>query len=127
MSNIRAKDTKPEMIVRRYLHAHGFRFRLHDRRLPGTPDLVLRKYRTVIFVHGCFWHHHAGCPKAYVPASNTDQWMRKFELNRARDARCSEMLAIAGWSIIVVWECELGANRSATTLLKLRETLLGSL
>ncbi|GAB3629646.1 very short patch repair endonuclease [Pandoraea terrae] len=123
MSGIRAKDTKPEMIVRRFLHSNGFRYRLHDRKLPGTPDLVLPKYRAVIFVHGCFWHHHPDCDKAYIPASDTEKWMHKFQTNRTRDERNVTLLTQMGWHVIVVWECELSARRAASQLNGLKDSL----
>jgi len=107
MAGIRSKDTKPEMTVRRYLHARGFRYRLHARDLPGSPDLVLPKYRVAILVHGCFWHRHAGCRFATTPASNSEQWSAKFQANVVRDARKLASLREAGWRVIVVWECEL--------------------
>ena len=107
MAGIRAKDTKPEMIVRRYLHARGFRYRLHKRGLPGSPDLVLPKYKIAIFVHGCFWHRHAGCRYATTPSSNVERWTRKFATNTERDARKLAELENGGWRVIVVWECEL--------------------
>jgi DNA mismatch endonuclease (patch repair protein) len=107
MKGIRAKDTQPEMIVRKYLHAHGFRYRLHARNLPGSPDLVLPKYRVAIFVHGCFWHRHAGCKYATTPANNAERWKLKFDDNVERDARKENMLREADWRVMVVWECEL--------------------
>jgi DNA mismatch endonuclease (patch repair protein) len=107
MSGIRSKDTKPEMTVRRYLHARGFRYRLHARDLPGSPDLVLPKYRVAILVHGCFWHRHPGCRFATTPASNIERWSAKFLANIDRDARKLASLEAAGWHVIVVWECEL--------------------
>jgi DNA mismatch endonuclease (patch repair protein) len=107
MAGIRSKDTKPEMTVRRYLHARGFRYRLHARDLPGSPDLVLPKYRVAILVHGCFWHRHAGCRFATTPASNVERWNVKFQANVDRDARKLASLEEAGWRVIVVWECGL--------------------
>lgn len=107
MAGIRSKDTKPEMTVRRYLHARGFRYRLHARGLPGSPDLVLPRYRVAIFVHGCFWHRHTDCRYATTPGSNIEQWARKFTSNIERDARKLAALEDAGWRVIVVWECEL--------------------
>lgn len=107
MSGIRSSNTRPEMIVRKYLHARGFRYRLHVRKLPGSPDLVLPRYHAVIFVHGCFWHRHAGCRYATTPASNAERWRLKFDSNTERDARKESMLRTAGWRVIVVWECEL--------------------
>jgi DNA mismatch endonuclease (patch repair protein) len=107
MSGIRSKDTKPEIAVRKYLHAKGFRYRLHSRTLPGSPDIVLPKYKVAIFVHGCFWHRHAGCRYATTPSSNIDTWNRKFMVNMDRDKRKESALQAAGWRVIVVWECEL--------------------
>lgn len=107
MSGIRSRDTRPEMTVRRYLHAHGFRYRLHARNLPGSPDLVLPKYRVAIFVHGCFWHRHPGCRYATTPASNAERWQHKFDTNVERDRRKEAQLREAGWRVIVIWECEL--------------------
>lgn len=107
MSRIRGSDTKPEFAVRRGLHRAGFRFRLHQGRLPGRPDLVLARYRAVIFVHGCFWHRHRGCPLAYRPKSRTGFWSEKFRQNRARDRRQERELREAGWRVLVVWECGL--------------------
>jgi DNA mismatch endonuclease (patch repair protein) len=108
MSGIRGKDTKPELMVRRFLHGRGFRFRLHDPRLPGRPDIVLPRYRTVVEVRGCFWHQHAGCRFAATPKSNGAFWQRKFQENRDRDARNERLLTDAGWKVLVIWECEVG-------------------
>ena len=110
MSRIRAKDTKPEMMVRRYLHSRGFRYRLNVRRLPGTPDIVLRKYRTVIFIHGCFWHGHKGCRYATKPKTNIEFWEAKIARNRHRDEVTTAHLEALGWTVITVWECELRKN-----------------
>ena len=107
MAGIRSKDTKPEMTVRRYLHSKGFRYRLHTRDLPGSPDLVLPKYRVAIFVHGCFWHRHLGCRYTTIPASNIEHWNEKFRVNIERDKRKQAALEAEGWRVIVVWECEL--------------------
>lgn len=107
MAGIRSKDTKPEMTVRRFLHAKGFRYRLHTRDLPGSPDLVLPKYRVAIFVHGCFWHRHLGCRYTTTPASNIEKWNEKFRANTERDMRKEAALEASGWRVIVVWECEL--------------------
>jgi DNA mismatch endonuclease (patch repair protein) len=106
MAGIRAKDTKPEMLIRRGLHAHGFRFRLHDRKLPGCPDLVLPKFRAVIFVHGCFWHGH-DCHLFRWPSTRQEWWREKITRNRAVDSRSETALAQSGWRIGVVWECAL--------------------
>ncbi|RJY06950.1 very short patch repair endonuclease [Aurantiacibacter aquimixticola] len=108
MSRVRAKDTKPEMIVRRLVHGMGYRYRLHDRRLPGSPDLVFRGRRKVIFVHGCFWHRHPdpSCKLARMPKSRQDFWVPKLEGNRERDERNRVALDREGWRQMVVWECE---------------------
>ena len=106
MSRIRSKDTKPEMIVRRLLHAMGVRFRLHRADLPGKPDIVLGPRRLVIFVHGCFWHRHPGCREATMPAANRDFWLDKLEGNAARDLRHRAALRKLGWRVAVIWECE---------------------
>ena len=108
MSKIHSGDTKPEMVVRRLLFAMGFRFRLHDRKLPGVPDLVLRKYKTVVFVHGCFWHAHEGCPRATVPKSNEAFWREKLARNKARDEAVRSELLAAGWRVLTIWECACG-------------------
>lgn len=107
MSGIRGRDTKPELTVRKYLHAHGLRYRIAQKSLPGKPDIVLAKYRTAVFVHGCFWHRHDGCRYATTPATNPDFWQRKFDVSVARDKRVCQQLANLGWNTIVVWECEL--------------------
>lgn len=111
MSKIRSKNTVPEMIVRKYLHRKGFRYRLHDKKLPGKPDVVLPKYRTAIFVQGCFWHAHEGCKYYRLPKSNTDYWFKKIEGNISRDRLNQHALKKMGWNVIIVWECEL--KRSA--------------
>ncbi len=116
MSAIRGKDTLPEMSVRRYLHARGFRYRLHDKNLPGVPDLVFPRYRTVIFVHGCYWHRHSGCQYATLPATSTEFWKRKFNKNVARDRIVVQQLLAAGWKVIVVWECGLRKLKAAESL-----------
>jgi DNA mismatch endonuclease, patch repair protein len=106
MRSVKRADTKPEIIVRQVLHALGLRFRLHRKGLPGTPDLVLPKHRTVIFVHGCFWHRHRECTKASTPKTRVEFWTTKFDQNLARDARNVLELERAGWSVLTVWECE---------------------
>lgn len=123
MASIRSRDTKPEMQVRKYLHASGFRFRLNVRTLPGSPDLVLAKWRTVIFVHGCFWHRHEGCIFAYTPKSRQDFWLEKFEKNVIRDTNAIAALKAAGWKVIVVWECELKGHNCAETMERLQRLL----
>lgn len=107
MSGIKGKNTKPERVVRRYLHSRGFRYALHKRDLPGRPDLTLPKYRAVIFVHGCFWHMHHGCRYATLPATRPEFWLSKLQGNRERDERQVQELTRAGWRIAVVWECSL--------------------
>lgn len=106
MAGIRSKDTLPEMRVRQYLHATGMRFRLHDRELPGRPDIVLPKHGVAIFIHGCFWHRHQGCRYATTPSSNVAFWQHKFTSNVQRDTRKEELLRSHGWTPLVVWECE---------------------
>jgi len=107
MANIRGRDTKPEVAVRRILHRQGFRFLLHDKRLPGRPDVVLPRYRVAIFVHGCFWHRHEGCRFCTTPATRPDFWKEKFEANIARDTRHTESLIASGWRVSTIWECTL--------------------
>jgi len=110
MSRIRGKDTAPEMALRRALHAMGFRYRLHARGLPGRPDLTFPSRHAVVFVHGCFWHHHEGCRIATVPRSNTSFWQAKFTTNRARDEAAVQRLRELGWRVWVVWECQLATR-----------------
>ena len=111
MSRIRGKDTKPEILVRKYLFSKGLRFRKNDRRYPGSPDVVLPKYNTVVFVHGCFWHLHEGCKHAIIPKSNVDYWKKKLYGNRERDERNLKELEAMGWNVITVWECELKKDK----------------
>lgn len=117
MSRIRSKDTRPEIAVRSLLHKLGFRFRINVRNLPGTPDIVLPKYRTVVFVNGCFWHRHKGCKFASTPATNALKWEKKFQENIKRDERNFKNIQQLGWSIIVVWECEIRNLETLTTKL----------
>lgn len=123
MASIRGKDTKPEILVRRFLFSRGFRYRLNHPRLPGHPDIVLRKYRTVIFVNGCFWHGHDGCKYYVVPKSNTEFWTAKIERNRTRDKEVQHKLAAMGWHCITVWECQLKPAIRDNTLNSLVYTL----
>lgn len=107
MSQIRGRDTKPETSLRSLLHREGFRFRLQAKELPGKPDILLPRYRTAIFVHGCFWHRHAGCKNATTPSTRTEFWQRKFDANVDRDQRTETALIELGWRVEAVWECEL--------------------
>ncbi len=109
MSRIRSKDTAPELTVRSLLHRNGFRFRLHVKDLPGKPDIVLPKYKTVIEVRGCFWHRHPGCKIATTPSTNTEFWQKKFAQNVARDKENEEKLKQLGWNVIIIWSCELSS------------------
>jgi DNA mismatch endonuclease (patch repair protein) len=113
MSQIKGKNTKPEMIVRKFLHANGFRYRLHDRKLPGRPDMVLPKYKTVIFINGCFWHGHKGCRHFVIPKTRTEWWMAKIARNKQNDSKKQRALGKVGWKVIIVWECSLKKNLSA--------------
>lgn len=122
MASIRARDTKPELQVRRYLHSRGFRFRLVRKDLPGKPDLVLTRWQAAIFVHGCFWHGHDGCRYATVPRTRTEFWAAKISANATRDTRSIAALTALGWRVIVVWECAL-RDAPDTTLRKLEETI----
>lgn len=124
MSKIKGKNTKPEEKVRKYLFSQGFRFRKNDKRLPGTPDIVLPRYRTVIFVNGCFWHGHSGCKYFVWPKSNADFWKSKIEKNIIRDRIKEEELHALGWRVIVVWECELKSGRADESLEQLKRNIL---
>lgn len=116
MAKIRSKDTKPELIVRRYLYHRGYRYRKNVRRLPGTPDIVLKKYGVVIFIHGCFWHGHE--VDGHIPRSNTDFWTKKIERNKQRDERNKEELRRMGWRVMTIWECQLKPSVREQTLLE---------
>jgi DNA mismatch endonuclease (patch repair protein) len=107
MSKIRSKDTKPELALRKALFARGFRYRVNDTKLPGKPDIVLPKYKTVIFLHGCFWHRHEGCKYAYTPKTNTKFWVDKITSNAERDKVNLQKLTTLGWNVLTVWECEI--------------------
>ncbi len=123
MAAIHSKNTKPEMIVRKYLWKQGFRYRLYNYRLPGKPDIVLKKYKTCIFVNGCFWHGHENCKYASMPKTNTEFWEKKIERNRQRDVEEQQQLAKMGWHCIVIWECELKPKKKEQTLASLLFTL----
>lgn len=115
MSRIKGTDTKPEMLVRKYLHANGIRYRLHNKNLPGKPDLTLTKYHTVIFVNGCFWHGHKGCQYFVLPKTRTAWWQEKIEETIKRDSTAIQNLKELGWKPIIIWECELKpAKRNAS-------------
>ena len=116
MSRIKGKDTKPEVLVRKYLFSKGLRFRKNDKRYPGHPDIVLPKYKTIIFVHGCFWHFHENCRYAVMPSSNVDFWKKKLNGNRLRDERNKKALTEMGWNVIVIWECQLKKCKRDQTL-----------
>ena len=120
MSLIRCKDTKPEILVRRYLFSRGLRFRKNDKRLPGHPDIVFPKYKTVVFINGCFWHGHDGCKYFVMPKSNVEFWQNKIQANIARDSATYKKLTGLGWRVKIVWECELRS-------VKLREQVLPEL
>ena len=125
MSHIRGKDTSIEVMVRRYLFSRGLRFRKNDRRYPGHPDVVLPRWRAIVFVNGCFWHMHEGCPKCVIPKSNVDFWTAKLIRNRERDARQIAGLERDGWRVFVVWECELGRAMRTCTLDALHARIVG--
>lgn len=116
MSRIRGKDTKPEILVRKYLFSKGLRFRKNDKRLPGHPDIVLPKYKTVILINGCFWHGHEGCRYFKLPETNRSFWEAKINRNRARDKETNDELLKKGWKVIIIWECELKPSVLMNTL-----------
>lgn len=128
MARVKSEHTKPELLVRKYLHAAGFRYRLHDKKLPGKPDLVLPKYRAVVFVQGCFWHGHGtACLRGgKPPKANADFWKAKFIYNQERDQRNQAELLAAGWHVFVVWECELKKSERGATLHRLTREVLAS-
>ena len=126
MAGIGGRNTKPELTLRRALHARGLRYRLHDRNLPGTPDLVFRRFGAVCFVHGCFWHRHEECPHATDPATRRNFWQEKFRANVMRDHRAREALLAARWRVAVVWECALRGSRSQSTAAALHRWLHGT-
>ena len=111
MSAIKSKNTKPEIAVRKVLHSMGYRFRLHRKNLPGSPDIVLPKYKTVIFVHGCFWHRHENCKYASTPKTREEFWQNKFKVNLKRDREIQEKIKNIGWKSVVIWECEVKNNK----------------
>ena len=123
MSRIRGKDTKPEELVRKYLFSQGFRYRKNDKRYPGTPDIVLPKYKTVIFINGCFWHGHSGCKYFVIPKSNTEFWKNKIATNIARDDEKIAQLRSMNWNVITVWECTLKPKQRTETLTRLAQQI----
>jgi len=125
MSRIRSKDTRPEMLVRRFLHKNGFRYRLHVKNLPGKPDIVMPKYKTVIFIHGCFWHGHERCKYFVVPKTRTEWWLNKIGTNISNDTNVETALQSAGWKVIKVWECQLKKSEVEATLTLLTSEISG--
>ena len=126
MSQIKSKNTKPEELVRKYLFSQGFRYRKNDKQLPGSPDIVLPKYKTVIFVNGCFWHGHEGCKYFVWPKNNEDFWKNKIETNIARDKKKTDALEALGWKVIVVWECELKTQSKKDILQNIKKHIIGN-
>ena len=116
MSQIKGKNTKPEILVRKFLFSKGFRYKLHDKKLPGKPDLVFPKYNSVLFVHGCFWHGHEGCKYFVVPKTRTEWWLDKINGNKMKDAENMALLNKKGWNVVTVWECELKPDKRKNTL-----------
>ena len=119
MSRIKGKNTKPEMLVRKFLHANGFRYRLHVKDLPGKPDIVLPKYKTVIFVHGCFWHGHSSCKYFTIPKTNSAWWSNKINYNIANDKKAIKYLKRRGWKVLIIWTCGFKKDKTEKTLQKL--------
>jgi DNA mismatch endonuclease (patch repair protein) len=126
MAGIRSRNTKPEKLVRSALHRAGFRYRVNDRRLVGSPDMVFPKYRAVLFVHGCFWHRHSGCPKATTPSTNVAFWLTKFRRNEERDLLVRDHLAGQGWRVGVVWECAVRRSDHSALVTAVQNWLSGS-
>jgi DNA mismatch endonuclease (patch repair protein) len=122
MSQIKGKNTKPELLVRKFLFANGFRYRLHDKKLPGRPDIVLPKYKSVIFVNGCFWHGHENCKYFVIPKTRTDWWLSKINRNKQRDIENFTILRTDGWNVMVIFECEL-KNSQKKTLVEISKKL----
>jgi len=125
MSRIKGKNTEPERIVRAYLFSKGFRYRLHPKNLSGKPDLVLKKHRTVVFVHGCFWHGHEGCKNFVVPRTRTSWWLEKISRNKERDKENMKKLQQEGWKVLTIWECELKGPEKKNNLLRLEQAIIG--
>ncbi len=116
MSRIKGKDTKPELLVRTFLHINGIRYRLHNKNLPGKPDIVLPKYKTIVFINGCFWHGHEGCKYFVVPKTRTEWWLDKINETKARDIQKLQALKELGWNVIIIWECQLKPDKKQKTL-----------
>jgi DNA mismatch endonuclease (patch repair protein) len=125
MARIPSKNTRPELRVRHFLWASGFRYRLHGKQLPGKPDIVLSRYKTVVFVHGCFWHGHANCKQFKLPATRREFWEAKITTNQTRDAQSISKLKALGWNVIVVWECEIEGHAGRGRLVRLLSEILG--
>jgi DNA mismatch endonuclease, patch repair protein len=119
MAQVKSTNTKPELLVRKFLHAQGFRYSLHNKKLPGKPDIVLPKYNTIIFVHGCFWHGHTNCKYFTIPKTRTKWWTDKINTNKANDEKAVKALKKAGWKIIIVWACKLKPKNAEQTLIKI--------
>ena len=123
MSRIRSAHTKPEMLVRKHLHALGYRYTLHNKKLPGKPDIVLPKYKTIVFIHGCFWHGHSNCKYYVVPKTRTEWWLHKINTNKTNDEKAVKALKKDGWKIIILWECDLKPAKMEKTLASLVKKL----
>ena len=127
MQQIKATNTKPELLVRKFLHANGFRYLLHKKSLPGKPDIVLSKYKTVIFIHGCFWHGHTNCKYFTIPKTRTEWWTDKISTNKVNDGKAMKALKKEGWNVIVIWECKLKREKAERTLEQLVKHFSGEL
>jgi DNA mismatch endonuclease (patch repair protein) len=129
MARVSGKDTKPEILVRKFLFSKGFRYRKNVKEIPGKPDIILPKYKTIVFIHGCFWHGHKNCEASQLPTSNVEYWTKKVSSNINRDSTNSQILKNMGWKVIVVWECELKTkyrdNRLHTLIKEIRDTNIG--
>ncbi len=123
MSSIGAKDTKPELVVRKYLFSKGYRFRIHQKNLPGKPDIVLKRFNTIIMINGCFWHGHENCKEYKIPKTNSDFWKMKIEKNVHRDNRNHDKLVGLGWNVIVIWECQLENGNLEKTLCEIENAI----
>jgi DNA mismatch endonuclease (patch repair protein) len=123
MSQIKGKNTQPEILVRKFLFANGFRYRTYDKKLPGKPDIVLPKYRTIIFIHGCFWHGHTECKDFVIPKTNTEWWLNKINRTKQNDSKVCDSLKENGWLVITLWECQLNGSKKINVLNNLYRTL----